>query len=316
MRILLTGATGFVGSAFIDHARHQGHEVIAAVRVSAPAVAAHEVRVTGPLEEVTDWSGHVRDVDAVVHAAAHVHVMAPRAGEEDLFHRVNVVATERLARAAAAAGARFVFVSSVKVHGDASAEALTERSPFAPNDPYGRSKLAAEERIAAIGADSGLHYTIVRPPLVYGPGVKANFLRLMRAVDRGLPLPFGLIRNRRSLVSVENLAAALLFAATEESARGRSFLVSDTEDVSSPELVRRIAAALGRPARLLPVPVSLLRIGGSLINREAIERLLGSLYVDPSALLSAGWKPAETMREGLTRAASWYIDAMRGTEPR
>jgi UDP-glucose 4-epimerase len=125
-----------------------------------------------------------------------------------------------------------------------------------------------------------------------------------------------LIRNRRSLVSAENLAAALLFAATEEAARGRSFLVSDTEDVSSPELVRRIAAALGRPARLLPVPVSLLRIGGSLIKREAIERLLGSLYVDPSALLSAGWKPAETMREGLTRAASWYIDAMRGMERR
>lgn len=306
MKYLVTGANGFVGRALTAAARAAGDEVAAVVRSAPDAVTADAVHVVSDIATV-EWSAMLRGIDVVVHTAAHVHVGKPTADDDGIFQSVNVDATERLARAAAASGVRrFVFVSSVKVHGDFSPSALTETSPLLPTDAYGRSKVAAEERLAEVVRQTGLDFAVIRPPLVYGPGVRANFLRLLQIVDRGIPLPFGRVHNRRSLVSLQNLVHAIRFIAGAESASGQTFLVSDDDDVSTSELVQRIARALGKSPRLLPVSPRLLQFAGSVIKPGAAERLLGSLYVDISRLRNAGWAPSTTMNEELTRTVEWF----------
>jgi nucleoside-diphosphate-sugar epimerase len=314
MKILLTGASGFVGRATLRTALEAGHEVHGVVRQGeAPAPPVQVVRLSD-LASYTRWRDALDGVDAVVHLAARVHVMRDRAPDSlTAFRAVNVEGTRQVASAAAEAGvARFVFVSSVKVHGEESHDApLTADSPVVPVDAYGRSKAEAEDALRELESRSGLGVVVVRPPLVYGPGVGANFLTLLKAVSRGWPLPVGRVDNRRSLVYVDNLADLLLLAAAHPGAAGRTLLVADGPPVSTPELVRRMGRALDRPVRMPAVPESWLRVAGRLAGRSAaVDRVLGSLEVDDSPTRDLlGWRQPVTAEDGLRRTADWF----RGT---
>jgi nucleoside-diphosphate-sugar epimerase len=266
--------------------------------------------VVGELGPATDWREALRGVDCVVHAAARVHVMKATHDSTEAYTSTNALATKALAAAAAAAGVRrLVFVSTIKVNGgETSVRAYTPTDPPAPVDAYGRSKWLAEQLLAEIAAQTALEVAIVRPPLVYGPGVRANFLRLVRWVEAGVPLPLGAIDNRRSLVSAWNLSDLIASLLTHAAAPGRAWLVTDGEDLSTPELVRRLARALGRRPRLLPVPPALLRMMGTLTGQEAaVGRLCGSLRVDMEATRrDLGWSPPLSVDEGLQRTIEWY----------
>jgi nucleoside-diphosphate-sugar epimerase len=313
MLTLVSGATGFVGRALVGRLLAEGWRVRAALRDPSRGRGLDgmvELAEVGEIGPDTRWAGALSGVDVVFHLAARVHQLPdPSPDPASAYRRVNAAGTERLARAAAAAGVRrLVFVSSIKVNGEARAAPYTEDDAPAPADAYGESKREAEAALWSEARASGLEIVVVRPPLVYGPGVKANLLRLLRAVDRGLPLPLGAIRNRRSLLYVENLADALIACARDPRAAGRTYLVSDGEDLSTPGLIRALAKALARPARLVPVPVPLLRAAGTLLGaRAAVDRLVGSLAVDSTRLRrELGWSPPFTTREGLERTAAWY----------
>jgi nucleoside-diphosphate-sugar epimerase len=313
LRILLTGASGFVGRATLRTALAVGHEVRGVMRQGeAPAPLAQVVKISD-LAEHSDWQGAMDGVDAIVHLAARVHVMRDRAADSlAAFRVVNVEGTRRLASAAADAGVRrFVFVSSVKVHGEASHDApFMADSPVAPADAYGRSKAEAEDALREMESRSGLGVVVVRPPLVYGPGVGANFLTLLTAVSRGWPLPLGRVDNRRSLIYVDNLADLVLLAAVHPDAAGRAFMVADGPPVSTPELIRRMGRALDRPVRMPAVPESWLRLAGRITGRSAaVDRLLGSLEVDdfPTRDL-LDWHQPVTADEGLRRTVDWFRD--------
>ncbi len=312
MKTLVTGASGFVGAAVVPELLRRGH----AVRTAARRATTHGDSVLLPdIGPDTDWRAALAGCDAVVHLAARVHVMRDEAADPLAAYRhVNTAGTLALAEQAAASGARvFVFASTVKVLGEASPRGrpFTDVDPPAPVDPYAVSKAEAERGLADIAVRTGMRVAVLRPPLVYGPGVGANFLRLLRTVARGMPLPLGAIDNRRSLVYVGNLAAAVGFCLEREEARG-TFLVSDGEDLATPELVRRIAAALGRRPRLVPVPPGLLRGAGTLLGKGAeIERLLGDLAVAPTGLARLGWKPPFTADEALRETAAWYRSLAR-----
>jgi nucleoside-diphosphate-sugar epimerase len=294
-----------VGRALLPVLAARGMECVAAVRRGTVPGAGRVVAV-GDIGAGTDWGAALAGCDAVVHLAARVHVMRESAPDPvAAFRAVNTAGTGRLARAAVAAGVkRLVFLSSVKVHGeDSGARAFGERDEPAPADAYALSKWEAELELARVAAGTGLAVTVLRPPLVYGPGAGGNFARLVSALRRGLPLPFASIRNRRSLVYVENLADAIAACLREPAAAGRTFLVSDGEDLSTPELLRRCARAMGVRARLLPCPPALLRAAGTLTGRRAaVERLTGSLAVDSGAIRAAlHWRPPFTVDEALAR---------------
>lgn len=307
MNILITGANGFVGRHLSALLIARGHRVSAAVRRADAALptGVAEVHAVGDIGPNTCWDGVLDGIDAVIHLAARAHVM--RDTDPDplaSFRRVNVAGTERLARAAAQAGVgQFVYLSSVKVHGESSAKntPYTEAMAPAPEDAYGLSKLEAEQALAAISADTGLSLTVFRPPLVYGPGVRANFERLVKAVRRGIPLPFGAVRNRRSLVYVGNLADAVAASLSRPEALGQTFLVCDGPAVSTAELIRAIAAALQVKPRLLRIPPALLETAASLAGKRAeIRRLLGDMAIDDAHLRNRlGWRPPFSLQEGL-----------------
>jgi nucleoside-diphosphate-sugar epimerase len=227
------------------------------------------------------------------------------------FRKVNTEGTKQLAREAAKAGVkRLVYVSSIKVNGEETDVPYTEDSQTNPTDPYGISKWEAEQALRQIEAEEGLEVVIVRPTLVYGPGVKANFLNMMKAVQRGIPLPLASISNKRSLIYVGNLVDALATCAVHPAAGGETFLISDRDDVSTPELIRRTASALGVPARLFHVPLSVMRLAGTLCGKSAsVNRLTGSLTVDSSKIRrKLDWQPPFTMPEGLEETARWYLN--------
>ncbi len=257
----------------------------------------------------TDWRAALRGVDAVFHLAARVHVMHDTSADPLLdFRRVNVQGTMHLARQAAALGVRrLVFVSSIKVNG----EQTTPTRPFradstpAPVDPYGISKHEAERELLRLGGETGMEVAIVRPPLVYGPGVKANFASMMRALTRGVPLPLGAMDNTRSMVALDNLVDLLMVCLDHPAAAGEIFLVSDGEDLSTTELLRRIARAMGKKAILFPVPAAWLEWGAGLLGKRALaQRLCGSLHVDiEKTRRLLNWTPPTTVDEGLKRAA-------------
>jgi nucleoside-diphosphate-sugar epimerase len=308
--VLVTGASGFVGRALCAALSMQGHLVRSATRTSPDRPQSPSFAV-GSIGPDTDWRAALAGCDAVVHLAAHVHGMRRQAADAaGDFHRVNVEGSENLARQAARAGVRrFVFLSSVKVNGEDSAErAFVESDPVMPMDAYGASKAEAEKRLRIISAETGMEVVVVRPPLVYGPGVKANFLSLLRAVDSGLPLPLSSISNLRSLVYVANLVDALGACLMHPAAANRTFFVSDDHDLSTPQLIREIAAALGKRPLLFPVPVALLRGAGLLTGRaEQIARLTGSMQVDISSIKAAlDWQPPFSLQQGLAQTASWY----------
>ena len=300
MNVLVTGATGFVGSSLRIALAELGHRVRPAVRDSSGL--ASEAMV-GYIHTHTDWSAALSGCDAVVHLAARVHVMRDAAADPLMaFRTVNVDGTLNLARQAAAAGVRrFVFLSSIKVNGEGRAEPYRETDQAAPRDPYAVSKWEAEQGLRALAAETGMELVILRPPLVYGPGVKANFQRLIRAVAKGLPLPLGAIDNRRSLLFLGNLVDAIRLCLEHPAAANRTYLLADGEDVSTPELVRRLARAMDRPAHLLAVPPAWFALAGQLLGkREEVARLLGSLAVDSSAIRAdLGWKPPSSLDQGL-----------------
>jgi nucleoside-diphosphate-sugar epimerase len=313
----VTGATGFIGTALVKRLIAEGRVVRAAVRRrDAPLPASVEAVHVPDIGPTTDWLAALGGVDAAVHLAARAHVLDTsylEAFEE--YRAANAVATLRLAEAAAAAGVRrFVFMSSARVHGArTSGTPFTETSPLSAEDPYGRSKVEAELGLARVARGTQLETVVLRPPLVYGAEARGNFARLMRLVHRGIPLPLGAVRNRRSLVYVGNLVDAIVRSLDRPGAGGQTFLVSDGKDVSTPELVRRMARALGRPARLIPVPPALLRIGGALAGRrDDVARLVDDLVVDSSHIrVALEWTPPYTLDQGLAETAA-KLRATRG----
>jgi len=307
-RVLVTGATGFIGTAVSAQLLAEGkYRVREALRSAPSNLAAGADRVVvGPVTGATDWRTALAEVSAVVHLAARAHV--GRDGSADPlaeFRVVNVAGTLNLARQAAAAGIeRFIFLSSVKVHGETGT--FREADPPAPADAYGMSKHEAEEGLRRIAAETGLELVIIRPPLVYGQGVKANFRALMRAVARGVPLPLGGIRNRRSLVALDNLVDVILVSLQHPAAVNETFLVSDGEDVSTPDLIRRLAAAMGCKARLISVSPAVLLFAATLLGRrDAARRLVGSLQVDISRVRQVlDWAPRVSVDVGIRRAVA------------
>lgn len=306
--ILLTGGNGFVGRAVAAalHRRGMAHRLALRQPTSAPAFG---IDTLGP---DTDWSCAVDGVTAVLHLAARAHVLHDATPDRlCAFRSVNTAGTLRLAEQAATAGVRrFVFVSTAKVHGEATTPGalFSEAEAPAPRDPYALSKWEAEQGLAAIAARTGMEVVVVRPPLVYGPGVKANFAALLQAVASGWPLPLASIDNRRSLVGIDNLVDFLLLCLQHPAAAGQSFLVSDGEDMSTPDLLRRIGAALQRPARLWPLPEPLLTTAARLSGRRAAaERLCGNLQVDiTKARTLLGWAPVVSVDEGLRRTTAGF----------
>ena len=309
--ILVTGATGFVGKAVVQRllADNEYQRVVVAVRQNGLQWPKQVLPcVIADLEPATDWSLALDGVAVVVHCAARVHVMHDTEADPlSVFRAVNVGGTLNLARQAAAAGIkRFVFVSSVKVNGESTrpGQAFSETDVSNPQDDYGLSKYEAEEALRQIAADTGMAVVIIRPPLVYGPGVKANFAALMRAVQRGWPLPLGIVHNQRSLVALHNLVDFIVTCVTHPNAADQTFLVSDGHDLSTSELVRGMAQAVGVHARLLPVPVWALQAVATFLRRgDAVQRLCGNLQVDISKARNLlGWVPPISIEEGLRKA--------------
>jgi nucleoside-diphosphate-sugar epimerase len=309
VKVAVTGANGFVGRAVCAASKTHGMAVRAICRSSLDVPAGVEGVVISNIDAGTDWQHALTGCHVVVHLAARVHVMQDAATDPLLeFRRVNVQGSLNLARQAAAAGVRrFVFISSVKVNGEATGPGHPFKADDrpAPLDAYGISKMEAEQGLRELAAQTGMQVVIIRPPLVYGPGVKANFAAMMRWLGRGLPLPLGAIANQRSLVALDNLVDLIMTCITHPVAANETFLVSDGEDVSTTELLRRMGRAMGCPARLLPVPASLLKLAATLVGkRDVAQRLCGSLQVDIAKTRQLlGWRPPLTLDQGLKKAA-------------
>ena len=317
LRVLVTGANGFVGSALCAALANRDYCVRGVVRdPSRSAGLICELTKVGDIGSNTDWSGSLIGVDIVVHLAARVHVMRDSATDPLAeFRRVNVAGTERLALAAATAGVRrFVFLSSVKVNGERGG--YNESDPPAPQDAYGISKHEAELGLRVIAAETGMEVVIIRPPLVYGPGVKANFHALLWAVARGVPLPLGAIHNRRSLVALDNLVDFIRTCLDHPVAANQTFLVSDGEDMSTTDLLRRMAHALHVSARLLPVPQGFIEWVAKMLGKEDLsQRLCASLQVDISkARTLLGWQPPVTVEMALRRTAAHFLNSRKHDE--
>lgn len=304
MRIVVTGASGFVGRRIVVALADAGHDVVAASRQSCAVEKLATWRKCPDLDAAADWSGILAGADAVVHAAARVHVMTERSRDPlSEFRRVNVEGAVALARQAIDAGVRrFVFISSIKVNGEQTVDRpFSVDDPANPVDPYGISKWEAEQAIERLAAGTPMDTTAIRPVLVHGAGVKGNMATLVRLIRRGVPLPLGAIRNRRSIVHVDNLASLVVHSVSIAGPLPPVMLVRDDESPSTPELLRRLARASGRTARLLPIPPSFLAAAAGLAGRAAwADRLLQSLEVDDAATRSAlGWHPPICLDQGL-----------------
>ena len=334
--ILVTGANGFVGRVLCDSLLQHGHNVRGAVRSNDVNLNSKTLRVlVGEINSLTDWSAALAGVDVVIHLAARVHVMHETSSDPlSEFRLTNVQGTEHLARSAAAYGVkRLVFVSSIKVNGESTfpvavsaLEKIPPGPPFTkwgtlrpifsekdeanPQDPYGVSKWEAEQALHRVAQKTGLEVVIVRPPLVYGAGVKGNFAQMLKVLSMDFPLPLASVSNLRSLVYIGNFVDALWTCATHPAAAQQTYLVSDGADVSTPDLLYQLGAAMGHPAKLLRFPPPLLKIAGKMLGKaDQVDRLLGSLQVDSSKIRrELDWSPPYTLQQGLRVTAEWYRD--------
>ncbi|WP_020411331.1 UDP-glucose 4-epimerase family protein [Microbulbifer variabilis] len=316
MRVLLTGATGFVGRGVAERVSTLIElDTVAALRkpVSDLPKSIGSLQIPG-VEPNTDWRNELKGVNAIIHMAARVHVM----NEISLqplaeFRKVNVDGTLNLARQAATAGVRrFIFISSVKVNGEGTTEGvpyIADALPV-PVDPYGISKMEAEQGLRALAVETGMEVVIIRPTLVYGPGVKANFLNMMRWLHKGIPLPFGAIYNQRSLVALDNLVDLIVTCVCHPAAANQTFLVSDGEDLSTTGLLRRMGIALGKPARLLPVPGRLLEASAAVLGKRSLsQRLCGSLQVNIDKTRELlNWAPPVSVDQALHKTAKHFLE--------
>ncbi|MEC9040539.1 MAG: SDR family oxidoreductase [Pseudomonadota bacterium] len=307
MNILLTGATGFVGSRLADLLLHRtSHQLTSAVRRQGTVVCGQEV-VVDSLNADTDWSKAVLNQEVVIHAAARAHVMSDQSSDPiEEYRKVNVEGTLNLARQSVEAGVqRFVYISSIKVNGEQTApgKPFTEWDAPAPSDPYGVSKMEAEEGLMELARNTELEVVIVRPPLVYGPGAKGNFASMIKLIEKSVPLPLGAIHNKRSLVSLDNLVDLIITCMDDPAAANQVFLAGDGEDLSTTELLQGVANAMGKRSRLVPLPAGLLMFGATVLGKKAMaQRLLGSLQVDISKARNLlGWHPPLSVKEGLKR---------------
>jgi len=312
-KILLTGSTGFVGSALLAELKTlPDFRVVSAVR-SAASSASYDVVAVGSIDGTTDYSSALNSVDMVVHAAARAHIIRDEVADPLAeYRKVNVEGTLNLARQAVAAGVkRFVYISSIKVNGESTRglSAFTEVDAAKPEDPYGVSKHEAEEGLRLFARKTGLEVVIIRPPLVYGPGVKDNFLSLVKLSATGLPLPFYSVDNKRSLLYVGNLVDLIIRCIHHPSAANETFLVSDGDDVSLPSLLTMMRSAMGRSARLVPVPVGMFKLAGALTGKRGlVDRLVGDLQVDSSKARSLlGWVPPYTVEQGIAATVADFL---------
>ncbi len=315
MKLLITGASGFVGTAMADKSIRRGLEVKAAMRSSRQSVSGAEVCVVSEIDGESDWTHALKDVNTVIHLAARVHVLRETVADPQAeFLKVNLYGTENLARQAAHAGVkRLVYVSSIGVNGNATfgLHAYSESDSPHPHNAYADSKWQAEQALWKISQQTGLEIVVVRPPLVYGGGAPGNFSLMLKALTKSVPLPLASVSNLRSLVYVENLVDALILCATHPFAAGQTYLVSDGEDISTPGLLRQLGDAIECPARLFPCPPALLKWAGALTGRSAqVERLMGSLQVDSGKIRrELNWTPPYTLQQGLQATAEWYRNA-------
>ncbi|MEA1988251.1 MAG: SDR family oxidoreductase [Pseudomonadota bacterium] len=316
--IFLTGATGFVGAALLNRLTTDEVEVSALVRNELAVFPDCVKRVVADLSNLSDMdSSFLNKVDVVVHTAARVHMMQDDSTDPlSEFRKVNRDATLTLGRLAAESGVkRFVFISSIKVNGEMTrpGHPFTPEDQHVPDDPYGLSKYEAEQGLLELAKETGMEVVIIRPPLVYGPGVRANFASMMKWVYKGVPLPFGAVHNQRSLVALENLVSFIIHCADYQKtpqAANQVFLISDGEDVSTTQLLRKVAKALKKQAWLVPVPVGLMTFAAKLIGRGGVaNRLFGSLQVDSSKARDLlGWKPVITVDGQLKKTAKAFLD--------
>ncbi len=314
-QVHISGATGFVGQAVIQRIKKEStYRSVGATRGQEQCSAdGHSLVNLGDLSPHSDWSSALEGIDVVLHTAARTHVTSNAAHEaQDLFHRMNTETTINLARQSADVGVkRFVFLSSIKVNGELSdiGQPFSIEDTPNPQDAYGQSKLEAELGLFELGEKSGMEIVCIRPPLVYGPGVKANFLTMMHWLERGVILPLGLTNNKRSLVAIDNLVDLIITCLDHPAAANQAFLVSDDEDLSTSELLRRMGGALEKPVRLMPIPPVWLKWGAKLLGKGHIaQRLLGNLQVDISKTKDMlGWTPPVSVDDGLRKTAEWYL---------
>lgn len=307
MNVLVTGASGFLGSHLCSALQRDQHITLTAcVRKGSSAAVGRAVEISS-IDSATDWKFALEGQDVVIHTAARAHFMKDKVVDPlEEYRKVNVEGTLNLARQAFSAGAkRFVFISSIKVNGEATSVNRPYKSGDtpAPEDAYGVSKFEAEQSLRKLAIETSKEVVIIRPPLVYGPGVKGNFASMISLVAKGLPLPLGAVKNQRSLVALDNLVDLIITCIDHPAAANEVFLAGDGQDLSTTELLQGVARAIGKPPRLIPVPASFLMLGATLLGRKAVaQRLLGSLQVDISKACDLlGWEPPISVEEGLRR---------------
>jgi nucleoside-diphosphate-sugar epimerase len=311
--ILITGATGFIGSHLIPKLEQKNYQITIALR--QPFNSNHKTIVVGEIDNDTSWANALKNIDVVIHMAARAHILEESvANPEAQFDRVNTEGTINLGKQCLEAGVKhFIFLSSIGAVTTLSDNMINESSACNPDTPYGRSKLKAEKALEKLCENSSMTYTILRPTLVYGANNPGNMERLLKLTSKGLPLPLGSINNSRSLVYVGNLVDAIITCIDRTEAKNQTFIVSDGEDLSTPELIRRIGKAMNKTPLLLPIPSHLLKSGTKLLGKgEVGDRLLGSLAVDSSKIRKTlNWQPPYTVDEGLKITADWFAETMK-----
>lgn len=319
MKSLVTGANGFIGRAVCGEMIKKGWRVKGAIRERGKTGQLPEgvfpVRI-GQIGSQTQWKVALEDIDTIVHLAAMVHTTD---SDPLMFEEVNTKGTINLMRSAASAGVRrFVFISTVKVNGEGKESAYREIDKVQPQDAYAESKWKAEVALNNYVSQTEMEIVVLRPPLVYGPDVKANFFRLLQAVDRGIPLPFGKVNNHRSFIYIENLVDAIIQCCRHPEASGKTFFLSDDQDVSTKDLILRIAGAFGKKARLFPVPIGVISFSGRIARRQDLfDRLFSSFFVDISKFKDTlEWKPPFSMDKGLEQTVEWYLKNQQRTYDR